>query len=473
MAPHSRKAGAATLAAVLFAWSGGEAVSQAADAGGAGLRFVLDYEARIEADTNPRFGDDESGAGLQFLNEVDLAFLSETRNQAFALTFGTVARYSSADSGELEGFTLTEPTYALSYERVAANATLSVEADYRERRIEFLEPFFIDNDGDSILDEAGFSRSDGSLTEVGARVTLVTGRQSPIGTTYTAAYRSRTYEESEDPDLFDSVDYRVGTVTRFRLSEVATGQITTRLRQYDYDEGREVDGDVYSISAGYSRAVSPTLEFDVSLGVSHTSVDEVENGESLLEEDTGLNAELGVVKTLPNGTLFAEFERGISDGEFRNSLSFGRTLEMRGYGLTASVGLTQWDDRDGVEPIIELGYVRELPDGAFGASLQRAVTVNTVDDENTVTALTVDYNKQINELSSLVFDVSLARVQSVSDADDDTRTEAAVTASIARELTRDWSMQVGYRGRLNESEEDSSFSNAVFLAIGRSFTFRP
>ena len=473
MVPYSRKAGTATLAAALFAWSGSEAVSQAAGAENAGLRFVLDYEAQIEADTEPRFGDDDAGAGLQFLNELDFAILSETRTQGFALTFGTVARYSTVDSGELEGFTLTEPNYELSYERVGANATLSVEADYRERRIEFLEPFFIDNDGDTILDEAGFSRSDGFLTEVGARVTLVTGRQSPIGTTYTAAYRSRTYEENEDPDLFDSMDYRVGTATRFRLSDVSTGQITTRLRQYEYDEGREVDGEVYSISAGYSRAISPTLDFDASLGVSHTSVDEVLNGESVLEEDTGLNAELGVLKALPDGAVFATFERGISDGEFRNSLSFGRTLQMRGYELTASVGLTQREGGNGVEPTLELGYLRDLPDGAFGASLQRAVTTNTIDDENTVTALSVDYNKQINELSTLVFDVNLARVQSVSEADDDSRTEAAVTASVARELTRDWGMQVGYRGRLNESEGDTSFSNAVFLTIGRSFTFRP
>ena len=436
-----------------------------------GLRGVLGYSSRIEADTNRRLQADADGASLQTIHSFDAAILSQTRTQDFALRFGTDVRLSKLN-GEDVSLSFDEPTYALDYSRESLNSLLGIEASYRRREIEFLEPFLLDDDGDTIIDEAGFSRSDGSVEELGFGVTLETGRTRPLGMTYGFNYRSRTFSENDDPSLYDSRDYRFSTTARLRFSEISTGRISTRLRQYTYENGRDADGEEYGVSLGWTRDLSQSLVLDVDAGYSASKLEEIIDGDVELDEESGLNTQVSLVKALPRGTLSGSLERTLSDGRFRTTLSFGRTLEFSGSQFGARAGISQQEDGD-PNSIFELTYSRELADGAFRVSLERAVTANTVDEENLLTSLAVGYNMRIDNSSALSLAVDVAQIQSVTFEEGDERLEAALTAAYSRTLTRDWEMTVGYTGRANRVSDEDAISNAIFFTIGRDFIFRP
>ncbi|WP_227421135.1 hypothetical protein [Roseitranquillus sediminis] len=465
------KVGAVTFLTVFGSFAlAGQGLGQvpAGVAPAAGPRLELNYQSRFELDTNPRLEPDEQDLTFQSIHSLGIALLSETRLQNIALRFGTDLRMPQSDGSD---GSLTEPTFRLTYGRAVRNAAVSLNANYRRRQIEFLEPFFLDEDEDTIIDEAGFSQSDGYLTEYGFGAALETGLERPLGMAYSLDYRARSYTDNDDPSLQDSEIYSASVTSTLRFSEISSGRVSLSTRQAEYTGTTDEREEEYRLSLGYSRALSETFEFDTSVGASRSTQEVEDAGGDASSETTGLTADFSFIKTVPDGTWFGGIDRRLSDGEFRTDLSFGRSLELRDASLRAQMGLTRGEDGE-AQTTFALTYTRDLRDGAFRAAVRRGVTVDTLDEEELLTAVDMTYSKEITPLSSVSLSLDVAQIEETTADDQQDLTEAALTASLSRSITPDWDMTFGYRGRVNIEDDEDAFSNSVFVTIGRSFTFR-
>ncbi len=441
----------------------------------AGFRVIVDYSLGFDIDTNRELDDPSPGTYSALVNGFDFAILSNTRTQSLALTFGTDLRLES-DPGNDESdpnLDWTDPAFNLNYTRQSANSRLGASARLRQQDVDDVQPFFIDLNGDTIIDETGFEASQGTLTELGGSVTLETGIDAPIGTTYSASYSSRTYQDVVDPELYDRVEYRLATSTRLRFSEVSVGRINAAATQYEYSEGRELDGETLSLSVGLAHQVSPILAFDVSAGYSKSREEELLNDETVTDVEQGPNFAAQLTREVDDGSYFASLTRNLVEDVFRTNLSFGRNLSMRGYDLRAEFGATALDGGE-ASPTFGLVFSRPLPDGQFSAALSRTVTLNTDDEERELTSAAINYSWQINDRSSVNFgfDYSLVTNPGGEETDSD-QTRTTFIASYSHALTREWDLSVGYRGRSRTQGDEDAFSNAVFMDIGRSLIFRP
>ncbi len=441
----------------------------------AGLRLVVDYSLGLDVDTNQDLSDPTDGTYSAIVNGFDFAILSDTRNESFALAFGTELRIADDptdpqnDGAEFEW---KDPAFDLRYSRQAANARVAASANYLRRDVDTVEPFFIDLDGDTIVDETGFEASQGTQTNVGASVTLETGIDAPIGTTYSASYSSRTYNDTTDPDLYDRYQYRFATSTSLRFSEISVGRIDLNLNQYEYSGGRILDGESISVRAGLNQQVSPIFSFDAALGYSKVREEEDIDDETFIDVNQGPNFLFRLTREVDDGSYFATYNRSLVEEVFRNSLAFGRNLSRPRYDLRAEIGLTALDGGD-PSPTFGLVYTRPLDDGRFSASLRQTVTVNTEDDERVLTSALLGYSYEINDLSSVNFSFDYAMVTTPGgDETENDQTRATFLASYSHALTREWDLSVGYRGRARSRTDEDAFSNAVFLNVGRRLILR-
>jgi hypothetical protein len=210
-----------------------------------GLRMVVDYSLGIDVDTNERLEDPSPGTYAALVNDFDFALLSNTRNQTLVLTFGTQVRVANDPQQQNSDrhIDLDEPRFVLQYTRESANSRLDVTANFRQRDVDTIEPFFVDLDGDTIIDQSGFTASDGTLTQAGGTITLETGINSRFGTTYTLGYQTRTYSDTDDPSLYDRAEYRFATSTHLEFTDVTTGLVDLSLDNYEYSQGRDVIGE--------------------------------------------------------------------------------------------------------------------------------------------------------------------------------------------------------------------------------------
>lgn len=441
----------------------------------AGLRAVIDYSLGIDLDTNEYLDDPSPGTYSAIVNGFDFAILSETRNQSFALNFGTQLRAESdpREDDEDPVFDFEEPQFTLDYSRESASQRLAVTGNFRQRDVDAIEPFFIDLDGDTIIDEAGFNESDGTLTEAGARISLETGRTARVGTTYTFSYQSRTYSDTSDPNLNDRTDYRFSTSTRLQFSRVTTGYVDLSYRNYEYSQGRDLTGQDASFSFGLAHEFSEILVLEASLGYSKFREEETISGLDFVDEGSGPNAFFELARELPGGRIFGNYSRQLIDDTFRNALTFGRSFVLPAYELEANVGVTNLDGGD-LEPTFGLFYSRPHRDGVFTASLRRTVTLNTDDDERSLTSALVGYSHAINEVSSLRLGLDYALISTPEDdSGQDDETRATFSATYIHALTQDWDMSVGYSARARSTDTEDAFSNGVFVNVGRRFTLRP
>lgn len=438
----------------------------------AGLRLVVDYSLGVDVDTNEQLDDPSPGTYSALINDFDFALLSNTRNQTLALNFGTQFLIRSDPDEPDVHFDFEEPRSNLEYTRESANSRLGVSASLRQRDVDTIEPFFLDLDGDTIIDQVGFDESEGTLTEAEALVTLETGRNSPLGTTYTAAYQSRTYSDV-GPDLYDRVSYRFATSTRLEFTDVTTGFVDLSYRNYEYSQGRDLIGEDASFSFGVFHEFSEILRFNGSLGYSKIREEETTGGVTSISVDQGPNANLRMERDLSNGAVFASYRRSLVEDVFRNTLTFGRDIELSNYSLRAEAGLTNLDGGDPAATF-RVFYSRGLPDAQFTVSLRRQVTVDTEDQEKTLTSAIVGYDYEINDLSSFSVGLDYALVSNPEDENtEDDETRATFSATYRHALTRDWDLSVGYRARTQTTDTEDAVSNAVFVNVGRRFILRP
>ncbi len=397
---------------------------------------------------------------------------TKTRTQELSLAIGGGLRFGSVADGNNLKTGFVDPLIGLRYKREGGNATLSVDADFRETDISLSQPLwtFLDQDG-IVRPPRDFSniRGSGERRSYNFDVALTTGLQDPFGLTLTAGASGTDYINATDASLtdFDTID--LGASTVFRFNNVTTGVVDLRFSNFERQNAENTDRDTTTIEVGLDRDISARSRFSFRVG--ETKVDTTETdlvtGRRIKSQRSGPSGRLGYYVEMPNGTLDSTLDLTQNQDGQRGTLRFTRALELPLGSLSANIGLTSVDSSD-PRVIGGVSWVRDTTDGQFSLQFTRDVFVDSNDEDRFTNLLVAGYDYEINSISSLSADLSLTHSEAAPGSEASKRGSFVLVYN--HQLTNDWSLNAGFEfSVLDEEFSGRSESNAVFFGIGRNF----
>lgn len=377
-----------------------------------GVTLVFGIEQRFESGSN--IGLDVPATGSTNVSATRLSFGLTTETQIDRLEFNASSALLVENSFDIDGTEaqLGRPDLSFGYTREIPNAIFSATAAYRRDDVDAFD------DDITAVDEVG-TRSDSR-----AEVYFETGRTAPLGFAASASYALSDYEDTTDPDLNDTETVRVGLRTLLRFSDVMVGTVGLSFEREQED--------------------------DLAQTVTETST-----------------AFAGLEYSMPNGTLSGTLTLADETDESRRvTFEVGRSMVLLDGEFNARIGVTTADD-SGTDLIGAVEWTRAQPDGGIGVSLERTVSF---DDETEVdTTFAVDWRREVNAVSSFAVDFSYE----VSDSPSERIEQAEIGAAYGYALTEAWNLDTGIRYRVREDNDGRAESPSIFVALGRSFVFRP
>ncbi len=390
-----------------------------------GIDQVFDVDDNLDLDVISAGTTTQSTTGLSF------GLTSDTGISSLALNASTGLQFQNEPTGTTsDDFDLNATRIGLAYDRGVANSSLSVNGVYTMDQI------------NSVLTLSSFPTNTGvpidlsQLNGTGQRrfyalnAGLNYGLQDPIGYQLSAGFNGIDYANASDPTLFGSTRANLGLALTLRLSEVDQGRVGLNWGDFTSDDPGNPDS-------------------------------------------TDFGLDLGVTRTLPNGTVgFSIFATDSTDpGNSRAGFNLSRALTLPTGSLSGDLGVTQLENAD-PEFTGGISWQQNLPNGGINLNFIQAVQNDVNNQPEYVTGLRIGYDRTLNPLSQLAFDVGY----SLSDATTSSaRTETGnFRAVYSRSLTPDWALDVGYN--YNQREEDGNGmarSNSVFLGFSRSWDVSP
>lgn len=389
------------------------AAVMSANVGAAEVVLTFGLEQRLETGRNVDLTVPEGGQTTTSATRLSFGAVSRTGLDLLEFTAATSLEVeNSEDSGSTET-DLASPDIGLRYTREVPNSLFSIGAQYRQ------------DDVDAFEDDLADADLGGTRTDIGADLRIETGRTAPIGLAFTTSFSRSEYEDTTDPELIDTDTLRVGIETVLRFSDIMQARIGLG---YEREEETEI--------------VGPAIE-------------------------TVLGS-LGLTYTLANGTATADLIFSSEDeaGD-RTTFVIGRSLTLPASTLSARLGVTN-GDTGGTELIGAVAWSQELPRGALDLLLEQRVAVEDAEAE-TVTAFSIELAQEVNEVSALGLSLS----HEISDAPSERIELSEFAATYSYQLTPDWELDSGVRYRIRNDADGRSESPDVFVALSRSFEFRP
>lgn len=448
----------AAIAAIGLAMIPGVGLSQdEADTGGLVLTFGI--SSTLTFDDNFELAEGGS-PGDSTIWDTGLSFRvqSVTPTESFDLLASSVLRWADLPTRSVTGF--EDPTVALTYRREGAASLFTAEARIRSVDLEFLGP---------LSDPGGPGNDLGTLDEKTARVTLETGIGEPLGVRLTAGYADSDYSDTVDPDLFDSTETDVGARVNFRVTPVAVAFVDLSRTWYSDEDVGNKDETTDTLSVGVDYEADRRTRLSLSVGYSVVNTNEF----GIDTENDGIVYSLGAERDLPNGTVSVLLTSELDEDDAITTLTFGRTMELPRGRLEGEIGVTQL--ANGSRGLIgSLTYGQDLRNDRIEVTLDRSFATDDGNDEIN-TRLGVTYAHDIDASSTLGVEFAYAVTEDGGVGTTPTEQEASLRASYTREITRDWNLEGGviFRYSDDESVPGTARSNAVYLTIGREFSFRP
>lgn len=387
----------------------------AASAQDGGVLFTFGIEQRIESGRNLDLAVPATGQTTSSVTRLSFGLVSETGLDLLEFNASTALVVENSDATSGTAAELGRPDLNFRYTREVPNAIFTIAARFRRDDVEAFD------------EDLGEDDSDGTRTDYGVEARLETGRTAPFGFAVSAGYERSEYADTTDPDLIDTDTLRAGVETLFRFSQVAVGRI----------------------GLGYSR--------------------ETEDGPASVPLET-VTASAGLDYALPNGTATALLSLSRDDDDRdRATLEVGRALILPAGALSVRLGVTHASP-GGSDLIGAVEWSQELPRGTFDVRLERSVDFEDGTDESVANTLfSVGLTRDVNAVSSIGLDfsheINVAPLE---------RIEQSELAAVYRyALTEDWGLDSGVRYRVRRDADGRSDSPDVFVALSRSFDFRP
>ncbi|MCX7888544.1 MAG: hypothetical protein N2422_02295 [Rhodobacteraceae bacterium] len=451
----NKTAGIAALALTLIPTG-----TLAQDAGDGGVVLTFGFDSSLTIDDNLTLAEGGSpGTSTVWDSRLSFRVQNTTQTQSLDFQASSVLRWADLPGGATFNG-VEEPTMRLSYRREGAASLLTVEAFARSVDLEFLGP----------LSDPGLPGNNiGTLRQTTARVTLETGIGRTIGTRLTAGYDDQNFVGTVDPDLFDTTTRDVGARVNFRVTPVATAFVDLGRTWYEDDDVGNKQETTDTLSVGVDYEIDRrTL---VSASVGYSQVDTTEFGGSSTND--GIVYSLGATRELRNGNASARLTSELDGTSSITTLTFGRSMELPRGTFSGELGFTRL--ANGSQGVIgSLAYRQDLNDDRIELRLDRTFFTDDGDDKFD-TRLGVTYSHEIDAISTLGVEFAYGRVEDGGVGAAPTEEEASLTASYSREIARDWNLEGGVVFRYSDdgAVPGSAQSNAVFLTLGRDFSFRP
>ena len=425
-------------------------------------RLTFDVSSSLTYDDNPDLSVTGSDALTTLDNRFGLTLNTATPGQSFQFALQGVGRATSAD-----GLVFRDPSANLAYALDSANSRLSFTALYSKSPVDLFEPV-VGSDGS--VSTTDILATTGTITTNTAGFRFETGLQRPLGFDLSGNYNGRAYSDTTDPGVYDSTSQNLSAAVHLRTATGGDFSLTASASQTDYQNTTQTFRDGRDLSLGYSQDLRPGLALQASLGQSRTTTTEIGFADVTSEGATG---SLGLNADMVNGTASVLLSSTQDAVGARQSLSFGRSVDLPTGKLSATVGLSGRSGEDS-QLIGNLSYSYALPTDSFGVTLSRQVALNADSQDVANVALGVTYQHQINDLSSLGLSMNLFATGSGGSAGVDDVSRQTLSATYSRDLTADWQLSTGYEFRnLDQASVGAAQSNSVFLTISRKFTLRP
>jgi hypothetical protein len=417
-----------------------------------GLLLTFGIENRLEVSRNPDLSVPAGGTEIANVTLLSFGLTSETAIDRlnFEVTGGIIAR--DTDGGSEVDFGRTALTFG--YHREVPAAVLDLSAEYRT------------DDVGAFGDDLGDVGAVGTRSDLFLSARLETGRTSSVGLAFGVAYDRTEYQDTTDPDLFDSDEWRGDIAAILHFSEVATGRVGLRYRHREEDDLGTTTTDATTLFAGLDYSLSERTDLAVELGYTRT---ETEDG-GVIEEDNGPDASVRLSYDMPIGTAYALLSVATDPDEGqRETFEIGRALEVQRDSFSARLGVTHADGT-GTDLIGSLEWTRALPDGSIGIAAERRVSYD-VDADETVTdsVFSLSWSKNLNETTTLLLGASYEN----SDSPSERIEQVSLDAGLSHMLTADWSLSGGMGYTVRHDGDGRAESPSVFVAISRDFQFRP
>jgi len=419
---------------------------------------------RVDLSAGLRFEDRDGGGDKTSLTtQLNFNLSSETRTQTLGLRGG--GRFELDDEGDTD---FTPQAVVLSYGIANKDTQASGTLSFREQDL-----------SQDVSDEDDFTGAeltaeDGERRDVSAGLSFATGGQGPFRTSTSLSYRTRTFDNVVDPDLFDSETTSLGTTFSFLINPQVTLRATGSFSETEDEDAVNTQRTRVRYGLGADVQVDRLWTAGLDLGFANieTERDDGLGGRDTTEDDS-LEFGVSAARAMSNGNLTFNLGRSLSDSGEQTNFRVSRAMELAGgASLQGSFGLTAFDGGE-TRPVASLSYSQDTRRGAFSVDLQQSAGVNDDDDDVIRTRLSARYSEQITAVSRWSLQGSLQSVNVVDGADPDTL-RLSVGPGYSRALTDDWDFDASLTHRVTFEDGDrDSRRNTLSIGLKRSFSFRP
>lgn len=431
-----------------------------------GLTATLDVTETLRVDDNRDFVTDPDGTSAVARTDLGFTLASETRAERIALSLDATVDagwFGEEDSTDIE---LEEIGGQFVYARESRDALIGFDLTHTTSDVTAGE-------STSDLDVLDAISDEGERDATDLVASIEVGRTAGIGAAFGADYRRRNFRDITDPDLFDTEEAGVAATIFFRPSRTLTFRLEGDGRRYDAENTEETFRESFNLGGGVDYALTPRLDLSVDLAFTRIETTETEDDVRDTETDEGLSGRFALTRAHPTGETRFVAETTTETTGNRTSLSLGRLFEFELATLDLTAGVTTSDESD-VRPFAGVTFRRETRDMAIALDLSQTATTTAEGDEVLLTTAGLEYDWALTEVSALGLDVGVSDVTLLAGDDTEERIDLRLSATYTRQLTRDWSGVVGYEFRFEDPEDSGDRrSNAVFLGLSRSFSFRP
>lgn len=417
-----------------------------------GVLLTFGFENRLEISRNDSLSVPAAGTEIANVTLLSFGLLSET--SVDRLEFGVTGGVIALDDDTGSGIDFGRSTLTFAYRRDVPAAVLELSAEYRT------------DDVGAFGDDLADADESGTRSDLALSARLETGRTSGVGLAMGLAYDQTDFTDTTDPDLVDTWEWRGDIAALLRFSEVATGRVGVRYRHREEEDlgTTTVDAETYFVGLDY--ALSERAGLAVELGYTKTDTEEF----GVIERTRGPDASLRLSYDMPVGTAFAVLSVATDPDEGqRETFQIGRDLETDRDTISARLGVTRGDET-GTDLIGALDWVRALPDGSIGLSVERSVAYDDGDDvQVTDSVFSLNWTKNVSEASTILFDVTYE----LSDSPTERIEQVSLDAGLNHRLTEDWSLAGGVGYTVRRDAGGRAESPSLFVSISRDFQLRP
>lgn len=418
------------------------------------------FSSSLEWNDNYDLREDSAGNALIWDNILGYGIERRTLTDEFILDAQGTIRASDLPSASTE-LDADDAQVRLSYGRIIDDNAIRFDLRYQHVDVAFFDPLR-DLDIDGSFDDP--STSDGTRQSLRANLGVTLNADGPVSFDFLGAASRIDYYDTTDPGLTDRNRGSFRADVGFALSPImrlTTGGFYDR----NIEDENDLDRQTRRVDVGFDGLINPRLRAIARVG--YSEVETERNG--VTDTQSGTVGDLSFTATEKNGgeTRFGLSTRLDENGQ-RSDATVGKTLVWDNGQLDGDIGVSVSKDTE-LRPIGRLVYVYTLPRSRLSANFRQVTTVDDDGEDVINTALDLGYTQLINRVSS--FDIGIGGgLQRFENSDSDPSERINFTAQYNHALTRDWTLNTGYRHRWRDSDEDDlAQSNAVFLGLSRTF----